>query len=736
MARWLRWVVACFATGFAFVLILWIAEETLESLSWSAADKFAVEIGFATMMATGVLTSVAWWAGQTADLDNESASQDASKSRLTTLDSLAAVIQRENQMLLRALTSSGALPVTWSRHDLVSARAKQNAARGNVPQLARLFKRLRQQQLIIIGNPGSGKTTMAIGVILELIGQRKTPHDPVPIRFALSSWNPRSESLRAWLARALIEEYPQVCKAIFQGGQGGTVIGIEDAVIPVFDGLDEIDKISRRDAAVEALRKEMGADRPLIITSRSEEFEKLRHAPNVLPGATIVSMQPLSIPQVHKHFVETAPQRQRAFWESVFKESNIRHHASLRNTLTNPLMVWLAGVLVSSDRYDGTSGIDWLSSSKGEVIEAHLLEALVPASFDGSVRGYEGNGGPLTASDPEEAERWLVFLAGRLRQRHLKDIQWWRIPELIPQGTLTLVAACITGALIGWMSGGSMVLSLWFSLSAWSGCFFGFGIGHGYSTARSGKATLRGRMAFGGHAAGSDVDASTLLRRLCFGSCASAVMAASALLVIAGTRWIGGRALGALFAVKTAAGGVLALSLIAIICCLLSGEAIGRISGLVMQSSDALDRILAGARAGGPTDSVRKDRYAALRTAVAGAAVCSSFCYVILRSTADHQIALSIGSGVFAGASSSLVFTPWPRFRAASAWLAITGKLPWRLMAFLDEACEYGVLRRIGIVFEFRHDLLQRSLAARDGPAPESLRQSDSEFTSTRPSGR
>lgn len=54
------------------------------------------------------------------------------------------------------------------------------------------------------------------------------------------------------------------------------------------------------------------------------------------------------------------------------------------------------------------------------------------------------------------------------------------------------------------------------------------------------------------------------------------------------------------------------------------------------------------------------------------------------------------------------------RFAIARCWLALRGKLPWRLMGFLADAHQQrGVLRQVGAVYQFRHIQLQRRLASR-----------------------
>lgn len=61
----------------------------------------------------------------------------------------------------------------------------------------------------------------------------------------------------------------------------------------------------------------------------------------------------------------------------------------------------------------------------------------------------------------------------------------------------------------------------------------------------------------------------------------------------------------------------------------------------------------------------------------------------------------------------AVFLSAWGRLLAARVWLSATGRLPWRLMAFLADAHRRGVLRQSGAVYQFRHLQLQQQLAAR-----------------------
>jgi hypothetical protein len=78
------------------------------------------------------------------------------------------------------------------------------------------------------------------------------------------------------------------------------------------------------------------------------------------------------------------------------------------------------------------------------------------------------------------------------------------------------------------------------------------------------------------------------------------------------------------------------------------------------------------------------------------------------------EIDLKIGltNFVVAGIGFAFVQAAWGRFTLVRWWLALTRRLPWRLSAFLQDACSNRrVLRQFGAAYQFRHIELQRRLA-------------------------
>jgi hypothetical protein len=50
-------------------------------------------------------------------------------------------------------------------------------------------------------------------------------------------------------------------------------------------------------------------------------------------------------------------------------------------------------------------------------------------------------------------------------------------------------------------------------------------------------------------------------------------------------------------------------------------------------------------------------------------------------------------------------------YLVARTWLALRAEVPWRLMTFLDDARQRGVLRANGLAYQFRHMRLREHLA-------------------------
>ncbi|GAA0986654.1 hypothetical protein GCM10009555_064530 [Acrocarpospora macrocephala] len=172
---------------------------------------------------------------------------------------LAARVQKpwSEEARLRSLGDPEPIPVIWN---LTSDPALMNQPRlisrdgdvlltldgrsDQVPALARAFRdTLKRRRLVITGGPGTGKTTLAVQLLLGLLATRaadlatvrkaKTSEVvPVPVLLPLSSWNTTTHPLlQDWLVDRLAPDLgKRTADALLSGGH----------ILPILDGLDEI----------------------------------------------------------------------------------------------------------------------------------------------------------------------------------------------------------------------------------------------------------------------------------------------------------------------------------------------------------------------------------------------------------------------------------------------------------------------------------------------------------------
>ncbi|HZB32484.1 MAG TPA: hypothetical protein VE465_20165 [Streptosporangiaceae bacterium] len=133
---------------------------------------------------------------------------------------------------------------------------------------------------------------------------------------------------------------------------------------------------------------------------------------------------------------------------------------------------------------------------------------------------------------------------------------------------------------------------------------------------------------------------------------------------------------------------------------------LGRLPMPILRAQDAVQF----ARSASPWAGLRTDRAATLVLPLA-VTLCVGIALAVGASVSNAaywpldiftEAALAVGTAL----NLALRASAWFRFVVARCLLAARGRLPWRLVPFLDDARERGLLRRVGPVYEFRHPLL------------------------------
>lgn len=189
-------------------------------------------------------------------------------------------------------------------------------------------------KLLILGEPGSGKTAALMQLAKKLITCAKNnPDKPVPILFQLSSWKPSKyrkvksdpQSLRSWLLAKLESDYG------VSANLGEEWLNNQKLLL-LLDGLDEQpSKIQLR--CVKAINglflKGIYQQESLVVCSRRTEYETIPDKFK-LPLNGVVCLQPLDKVQIEDYLLEIKSQN---LWDKI------QHSSKLLDLLQSPLML-------------------------------------------------------------------------------------------------------------------------------------------------------------------------------------------------------------------------------------------------------------------------------------------------------------------------------------------------------------------------------------------------------------
>jgi TIR domain/NACHT domain len=146
--------------------------------------------------------------------------------------------------------------------------------------------------LLMLGEPGSGKTTTLLELAANLISRAKVDaKERVPVVLNLSSWK-KKHPLAEWIAGELLEKYRVPVKLARSWLQN-------DYLVPLLDGLDEVPTASQPDC-VAAINDFVDGSEPsgIVVCCRLMEYQWLPHRLK-LNGA--ICLESLSSEEVGKY---------------------------------------------------------------------------------------------------------------------------------------------------------------------------------------------------------------------------------------------------------------------------------------------------------------------------------------------------------------------------------------------------------------------------------------------------
>jgi hypothetical protein len=349
---------------------------------------------------------------------------------------------------LVALASSGA---GWPAPSGIWATGPEELA-GSGNQLRDVLERVPTGRLVVLGEPGSGKTVLMVRLVLDLL-QRRHAGDAVPVLLSVASWDPAMQGFHSWLASQLLIAHPALSAPVSSGDTGSSCVQAllqAKLIMPILDGFDELPEAARGRAIAE-INDQLQPGARLVMTSRTEEYRDATRpsvGPEISLAAAAVELCPLDIADVITYLRRAAGGPKNASrWEPVF--GVLACPGALAQVFSNPLMVGLARSIYNprAGEHAGTmpDPAELCLLESRESIEDHLLDAFIPAAYrTGGVHNFTRQ-----RWNSRQAEGWLTFLAYHLEQVVRKPgFAWWELKTASPIA-VDVTSGAIAGAVVG-----------------------------------------------------------------------------------------------------------------------------------------------------------------------------------------------------------------------------------------------------------------------------------------------
>ncbi|MEH1130062.1 hypothetical protein [Micromonospora sp. CPCC 206061] len=320
---------------------------------------------------------------------------------------------------------------------------------GDLEEVFTVYGGLRSGRMLILGEPGSGKSATALLTMITALRHRRDLDDaergevPVPVLLTARSWDPRRQHIDDWLAESLARDFPFLLTT--QYGPNAPRRLVRAGRIALFlDGFDEMVP-ELRAVALEALNRQ--ATFRLVMMARTDELVAAVGACH-LYGAVALELLPIPVYDAASYLTRCALDSAAAPQQQLIERLQEKPESAFAQALDSPLNLTLV-----RDAFPAPSEIDELLDerrfgSRAE-IDRYLLDRVVRVEYEPPPIGRPG---PYRL---EVARACLEFLASTMNERRTRDLAWWRMhhwaspfPRILAAGGLGLVINALVGVLV------------------------------------------------------------------------------------------------------------------------------------------------------------------------------------------------------------------------------------------------------------------------------------------------
>ncbi|GHO59201.1 helix-turn-helix domain-containing protein [Ktedonobacter robiniae] len=261
-------------------------------------------------------------------------------------------------------------------------------------------------ELLILGEPGAGKTTLILELTRTLIQRARSYNQhPIPIYFNLLSWVAKRQPFHVWLIEEIVARYRVPLKVARDWMDAGSVILL-------LDGLDDvgIENISSCIEAINAYRREHGFV-SLVVCCRYEDYIT-QPARFILNKA--ITVKPLSIEQIDEFIAQSGA-------DLAALRLALEYDGVLQELASTPLMLNILAVTYTGVEQEAPLVVGEPQMRRSIIFERYVNRVLEER-------------GPKKEYRPVDTKRYLAFLASQMQQHRQVEFYLERIqPDWLPE---------------------------------------------------------------------------------------------------------------------------------------------------------------------------------------------------------------------------------------------------------------------------------------------------------------
>ncbi|NEO43364.1 MAG: NACHT domain-containing protein [Moorea sp. SIO4A3] len=311
--------------------------------------------------------------------------------------------------------------------------------------------------LLILGEPGSGKTTTLLELTRDLIARtEQDTNQLIPVVFNLSSWANKRQTITDWLVEELNTIY-QVPKKI------GKVLVTQQQLLPLLDGLDEVKADYRDDciAALNTFHQKYGAE--LVVCSRIKDYQALS---NRLNFQKAVCIRLLSLEQVCYYLDSVGD-------DLTGLRTLIAEDTVLQELAQSPLMLNIMTLAYQGVAVDDLPRTDVVEERRKQLFDAYIEKMFKRRKTNQRYKNVQVKHWLIWMAKRMVEESQTVFLIEKmqpswLRNRKQKQIYWLSVGLIFG-----LTFGLMTGLTEGLTKGLVVGLIIWLMVRLMYGLKFG-----------------------------------------------------------------------------------------------------------------------------------------------------------------------------------------------------------------------------------------------------------------------